>query len=831
MSYGELIDQVASVGEALARSAIGRTDRVALVVSNGPDAATAFLGIAAAAACAPLNPTYLEEELRFYLGDLRPKAIVVERGSASPAAAVAAELGIEVLDLEPGAVVAGSSVVRPVGEPVVRPGAGTPSDPDDVALLLHTSGTTARPKLVPLRHGQLVASARNIAAGLDLSPGDRCLNVMPLFHIHGIVGALLATLVSGGSVACAPGFLAPRFLDWLAGLDPTWYTAVPTIHQGVLQRADALAQRADQDGQVVRHRLRFIRSSSASLPAATAAGLERAFGVPVIEAYGMTEAAHQMASNPLPPDPRKVGSVGPAAGPRVAILDEVGRVLPTGAVGEVAVSGPTIFGGYDAAPEANERAFVDGWFRTGDQGSLDEDGYLFLRGRLKEIINRGGEKISPLEVDEVLTRHPAVLQAVTFAVPDPRLGEEVGSVVVLRAGASTTEAALQAFVAGQLAAFKVPRVVSIVDDLPKGPTGKVQRIGLAERLGVRIARKPGRAEGEPPVAPRTELERDLVAIWSDVLGVDDIGVRDDFFDLGGDSMLAAQLLTRVRDLSDQHDLPLATMLWAPTIEQMAVGLSTGEWAAAGSLLVPIQPGGHRPPFFFVHLSDEVIGAATLRRSLDPEQPVYGLRAFGDGAPSIPPSVRELADVFETEIRTVQGEGPYYLGGYCSGARVAIEIAERMVSKGDPVGLLALVDPRVDRRRSPMHFLRRIPHHLRHGSLREATIQTLRLPFDRLRPRRRDEPVTLDRYLDDLARARAGDAPRRYPGTLTILATEDYRDVRSTWEAMAGEVAWHDLPVPHETAFQGDNATAFGARIDALLAQAQAGDGRADGNGS
>jgi acyl-CoA synthetase (AMP-forming)/AMP-acid ligase II len=348
-----------------------------------------------------------------------------------------------------------------------------------VALVLHTSGTTSRPKIVPLTQRNLCVSADHVRRALALGPADLCLNVMPLFHIHGLVASVLATLAAGAAVVCTPGFKTLRFFAWLDQFAPTWYTAVPTMHQAILARAP-------RNPEIVgRARLRLVRSSSAALPPRVMRELERLFGCPVIEAYGMTEAAHQIASNPLPPRARRPGSVGTAAGPEVAVMDAEGRLLASGETGEVVIRGANVVRGYQSNPEADARAFTAGWFRTGDQGVLDPDGYLTLTGRLKEIINRGGEKVAPLEVDNVLSAHPAVAQALTFAMPHPRLGEEVAAAIVLRPGESAGEEQIQAFAAEHLAEFKVPRRIVFLDAIPKGPTGKLQRIGLAERLGLR----------------------------------------------------------------------------------------------------------------------------------------------------------------------------------------------------------------------------------------------------------------------------------------------------------------------------------------------------------
>jgi oxalate---CoA ligase len=437
--------------------------------------ATAFLSVAAGAIAAPLNPGYRAEDFEFYLTDLRAKALIVQSGDHSPAIEVAQELGVAVIELRPGTEAGAFKLVGQAAGAAPRPGLAWP---DDLALILHTSGTTSRPKIVPLTHRNITASADNIAATLDLTADDRGLNIMPLFHIHGLIAGLLAPLARGGVVICTPGFNALRFFAQMRQTQPTWVTAVPTMHQTILARA---AQNRDAIDETP---LRFLRSSSASMPPQVIGRLEAAFGAPLIEAYGMTEAAHQMTSNPLY-GARKPGAVGVAAGPDVAIMGEDGALMKRGEIGEVVIRGESVFSGYENNEKANAEAFHNGWFRTGDQGALDREGYLQLTGRLKEIINRGGEKISPREVDEALMDHPAVAQVVCFALPHEKLGEEVAAAVVLRDGAQATEAELRAFAGQKLAAFKVPRKIVFVTEIPKGATGKLQRIGLAEKLGVR----------------------------------------------------------------------------------------------------------------------------------------------------------------------------------------------------------------------------------------------------------------------------------------------------------------------------------------------------------
>ena len=475
LTYRGLREQVGRTGEALARAGIGPGDRVAIVLPNGPEMAAAFLGAAAHAAAAPLNPAYRVDEFAFYLEDLGAKALILEAGAKSPAITAAARVGVPIVGLtpEPSARAGCFNLDIPSGTAARDDG-----EADDAALVLHTSGTTSRPKIVPLTGANLCASARNIAEWISLGPGDRCLNIMPLFHIHGLMAGVMASLHAGACVICTPGFNALRVFAWLDGMTPTWLTAVPTMHQAILARAPRNKE------IIARRRLRLLRSSSSSLPAPVMGELEATFDAPVLESYGMTEASHQMTSNPMPPAERRPGGVGIAAGPEVAIMDETGTLQAPGTEGEVVIRGPNVTHGYENNPEANAAAFSGSWFRTGDQGVIDGAGYLTLTGRLKEIINRGGEKIAPREVDDVLMTHPAVAQAVAFAVPHPKLGEDVAAVIVLREGAEAGERELRAFAADSLADFKVPRTILFRDEIPKGATGKLQRIGLAEKLGI-----------------------------------------------------------------------------------------------------------------------------------------------------------------------------------------------------------------------------------------------------------------------------------------------------------------------------------------------------------
>jgi oxalate---CoA ligase len=455
---------VDTLADALRRGGVRVGDAVAIVLPNGLEFLATFLAVTwARGIAAPLNPAYKTEEFRFYMEDAGVRAVLLPPGD-HPARVAAAELDLPVWQVE---IMNGKVRIEIPAQPASV--AGDAPVPDDVALFLHTSGTTSRPKGVPLTHANLMANIANIARTYQLTPDDASLIVMPLFHVHGLLGATLSTLHTGGTVIVPPRFSASAFWTQAATERATWYSAVPTIHQVLLGRAD--------EDNAPRRGLRFIRSCSAALAPAVFANLEARFGAPVLEAYGMTEASHQMSSNPLPPGRRKPGTVGIGTGVDVVICDEQGKRVPAGTQGEVCIRGANVMHGYHNNAQANAAAFTSGYFRTGDQGIVDADGYLQLTGRLKELINRGGEKISPLEVDAALLEHPAVAEAVCFAAPDAKYGEEVHAAVVLKADASPES--IQAFCRDRLADFKVPKVVHITQQVPRTATGKIQRRHVA----------------------------------------------------------------------------------------------------------------------------------------------------------------------------------------------------------------------------------------------------------------------------------------------------------------------------------------------------------------
>ena len=578
LTYAQLLAQVEKVKERLNESGIGRNDRVVIVLENGPEMAVAFTGLASCCTAVPLNPAYRAEEFKFYLSRLNARALVVNADDQSGVKDLARQLGLTIIELVPNEAAGAGAFELHCDDKGASLQTGF-ANSDDIALILHTSGTTSAPKIVPLTHRNICAMAKNNQVGLELTKTDLCLNIMPLFHSTGLVGVVLASLVSGAGVVCPPGFYAPQFFDWLNEFQPTWFTAVPSMHQAILARARTYSQNP------VQTRLRFLRSSSSALPQQLMSDLEQLFQAPVIESYGMTECG-MIACNPLPPRIRKPRSAGVATTIEINVQDEDTNFLPAGSTGEIVLRGACVMSGYEAEPSVNEESFSNAWFRTGDQGFLDDDGYLFITGRLKEIINRAGEKIAPLEIDQALLEHPLVEQVVTFPVPNDLLGEEVAAAVVLSGDADETE--LRQFVFSKLAPFKVPRQILIVDEIPKGSFGKLQRSRLADLLHVEARDQNVSAAEQEYVAPRTHEETVLADIWSRILGREPVGVYDDFFRLGGDSILATQVVSQVRKIMEVELSPI-TMFESPTIAGLARTLHASRQNANGITSNPIKP--------------------------------------------------------------------------------------------------------------------------------------------------------------------------------------------------------------------------------------------------
>jgi amino acid adenylation domain-containing protein len=550
VTYGELWDQVEALVHELRNFEITRSDRVGVVLPNGMEAAVAMLGVAAGAVCVPLDPAFTPDEWRRCLIDLRLAALLTKSDMDIAGRAVARSLGIPIIELS-----------SPLEEPrtLTQRTAGCVefTTTDDDAFVLLTSGSTSRSKMVPLTHASVCLSAYNVGAVLDLEPADRLLNVQPLYHVHGLVAGVLAALAAGSSVVCSPGFEADAFFGLLMEFRPTWYTAVPTIHRAVLSAAGRHSCRQTS--------LRLIRSASSALPPNVLTGLEDVFGVPVIETYGTTEAASQVAANPL--GARKAGSVGRAVGVEIAVMDRNGLQMSAGQRGEIVLRGPTITRGYDNDATSTNETFRDGWFRTGDIGYVDQDGYVFIAGRIKDAINRGGQEISPAEVEEILLKYPGVLEAAAFPIPHTRLGVDIAAAVVVQPDAHVDPLTLREFARKHLAQYKVPGLIHIVPEIPRGSTGKIKRGELAKVFSK--AAPPARLEQfHGRAAASSNLERQLAGIWANLLALERVGVDQDVLALGADSLTMTQMLSRLFT-SFGAALSLKDLLEYPTPKALA----------------------------------------------------------------------------------------------------------------------------------------------------------------------------------------------------------------------------------------------------------------------
>jgi acyl-CoA synthetase (AMP-forming)/AMP-acid ligase II len=802
LTYAGLLAQVEETTTVLRGLGIGRRDRVALALPNGPEASTAVLAAAIAGVAVPTNPAQTAEEAAAWFAEARIAAVVVPAGADGPAAEAAARVGatLNFLRVDPSEPAGRFRLAEATGSARTDAAAEAPGA-DDVALLLATSGTTGRPRRAPLTHANLCAGAAAKAASFGLSPDDRCLATTAAFHIYH-VGHLLMTLASGGSIVCPPAVDADAVLRLLDEFRPTRMTAVPALLRAILDRVPAPAE---VDGG----RLRIIHSGAVSLPPSTLTAIEATLRAPVLEGYGLTETAAVLSNNPPPPAPRKAGSVGTATGCEVAIVDGAHRGLPTGEVGEVVVRGPTVFGGYDGDPEATATAFTaGGWFRTGDLGYLDADAYLFLTGRLKEQINRGGTKIDPAEVEAVLLAHPAVAAAAAFAVPHARLGEEVGAAVVLRDGDTAGPGELRAFAAARLAAAKSPRRIAVVERLPTTRTGKPLRVGLAEALGLTTSLRPNPEPGTSGAAaagaPRTATEAAVVGVWRFLLETDRIGVDDDFFDLGGHSLLVAQLAACLRD-GLGVDLPPGAIFAAPTVAAQAARIDAARQHLDSALLAPdserslvtLRQGMGRPLFVVPGgrgAAENLFRFAQIARRFAADRPVFGFLAGEvDERDDADRWVDDTAAAYVRELRGRQPAGPHQLLGSCVGGVLALAMGRRLLDAGEPAPHVVLLDTllptaaRADAAATP-----------RPGP------QPAGLRADGRSPRVRR-----------LMRA----TPRPYPGPITVFANEAWRreDPALGWAPFAeGGLDLRLLPGDHATLLRHDPWT-LAALLDPVLA--------------
>lgn len=687
VSYRELQNLIGEMRGVMRMAGFDRTAKVAIGIPHGPQAALATVAVACSAVGVPLNPRQTVRELETYLSRLRPNAVVLIGGVDSAARQAAQMTGtaiIEMLHVKDDFL---AFSFKGPGGPTIAQGISDEPDPDAPAFILQTSGTASEPKLIPFSHSNMLAAASRVQGWFNLTPADRCLSVSPLFYSHGLKVTVFTPLLTGGTVAFPSDISKFDYAEWFSFLEPTWYSTGPTLHRLIYDQSHF---RGDAK---TGHSLRFVMSGGAPLPKNLLKGLQEAFGVPVVEHYGSSEAAQISANLPMP-GRSKPGTCGIPPEGVISIVGDDGRPLPPGERGEVLVAGPTVISGYYGAPELNSVSFVDGKFRTGDTGSIDEDGFLILHGRKNDLINRGGEKISPVEIDEALERHPAVLEAAAFAVPHPRLGQDVVAAVVLRSGMTATPIELRSYLQQQLAQFKIPRRIVIKDQLAKGKTGKIQRRLLTESWEQSANENHHVEDGKRSETNLADayIVEELAAIWERLLGVVPVSLDADFFEIGGDSLLAMEMLTELEWRTGLR-VPDSLLFEATTIRQLAEELSSRK-IPGPKRLIRMNTSGKQPPLIYFHGNFHGTGhsAITLAKLLGANQPLFIVVPHGTDGRPLPATIEAMAADRLSLILEAQPEGPYRLGGKCLGGLVAYEVARMLKAAGKEVEIVILLDP-------------------------------------------------------------------------------------------------------------------------------------------
>lgn len=687
ITYKQLEMKVKELSEYLCQNGFGKR-RIAVVMPNGPEMVITFYAISNVAVFVPLNPVYSAEEFKNYMKLMRVDALMLRDGTYPAAKLAAIELSIPFILLHPSKTgdfstfqinCEGNS--RPANEFQTSQG-------NDTAVVLHTSGTTGSPRIVPLTHANLNSFIEN-APCFDLTERDRCVHITPLFHIGGIVGPVLSSAVIGGSLISIASFEPKEFLRLIDELSPTWYAGSPAIHQAVVRYMES------EGIMPLRYSLRYIRSSGAPLPVQLEEKLAKYFGGIVVKVYGLTETGGTGTFTPPMSGKNKKNSVGIAGGCEVGIMDDGGSFLPFGKVGAIFIKGPGVTKGYENNDFANVHSFQNGWFATGDQGYFDEDGCLFITGRTKEIINRGGVKISPYEVENILSQHSDVLETAVFAVPHPVFGEAPAAMVVLKPGTNVMPQQLKFFLRDKIAQYKIPDQIIIVDKIPRGATGKVQRSKLYEHVIEAIQSNPqGNIDCRTTdyLPPRTEMEKNVAEVWRKLFKLEEIGVQDDFVELGGDSLAAAVLFAELEQVLGKK-LSINTILEYRTIEQLASLFENEANSQAFQSLVTIKAAGNRSPLFCIHAVDgDVLSYRKLATYLGNDQPVYGFwfNKFVAGIRH-PVEISDLASCYIGEMRALQPIGPYFIAGHSMGGLIAYEMARQLRLQNQRVALLAMFD--------------------------------------------------------------------------------------------------------------------------------------------
>jgi acyl-CoA synthetase (AMP-forming)/AMP-acid ligase II/thioesterase domain-containing protein/acyl carrier protein len=673
-SFRELDFWIKQIGEQLRTAEIGPHSRIGIMLPPGPEGAVLGVAVASHAISVPLNSNRPESEIKEELARAGLEALVLPSWVDSPAWAIAQRSSFGLIEASRAAGSLSSVALRQVRETSVLTRKPVHPALDSIALIFTTSGTTGTARLIPVTHENLLVTADKMRQWFNLSSDDRTAFVLPGYYGAAIKISLLAPLLLGGSVGLPAARHVQDLVEWIPDLCPTWLWGNPTFFQAVLDR---LRSRA---GMKLTHSLRFVVSGTTYLPPTLRAELEETLSVPVLQSYGMSEAGI-LAADPAPPFKRKPGTVGLISRDELTIVGPKGDPLPDGEVGEIVVHGQTVSPDIGTDAETEAQHSNDRWLFTGDLGSIDSEGYLTVVGRTKELINRGGEKISPSEVELALLLHPSVKEAAAFSVPHPRLGENVAAAVVLKSETNTTTQEIKTFLADHLAPFKIPQHVFVVPELPKGSTGKISRSELSDAMAHRI---------RDVVPPKSPLEFQIIDIWQALLCRKDIGIDDDFFELGGDSLLAVQMVLEVEAIAHRK-IPPSALRAVYTVRQLAAMITrTGD---ALEELVTCAKFGDGMPFFFCH-GDYMTGglyALKLVEMLKCDQPVFLLNPYRDPDPKF--SIEEMARCYLPHLLAARPAGAFRLGGFCNGGLLAWELAHQLESLGRRVEFIVLIDVR------------------------------------------------------------------------------------------------------------------------------------------
>jgi acyl-CoA synthetase (AMP-forming)/AMP-acid ligase II/surfactin synthase thioesterase subunit/acyl carrier protein len=682
LTYRDLREQIAYVVRSLNARGFRPNDRIAIIMPNGPHAAVATIAVIAGFTAVPLNSQYKEPEYAGFFSSLGIKAVLVQKGAETTAIAVAGSHNIPVIEAGFSQAKAGLFTLFP--EVDVRETDALYAAPKDTASLSLTSGTTAKPKIVPITQKRLFLGSQIMTSLLTMNETDKNLHFVPMDTSFGYGTPLWAPLFVGGNLICPRDFVASDFTRLLTTYRPTHYWGGPAHHQAVLQELKKVLP-----DELANHSLRFIGSGAAAISPAVRHELETMMGIPVIEAYVMSEAFISLNIS------GKKGSVGIPFIPYLEIRDDNDCALPVGQYGEIVVRGELVFGGYENAPVENAESFKDEWFRTGDMGYLDKNGYLFIAGRKKEMINKGGRKITPAEIDTVLMSHPCVRDAMTFRIPEPVLGEDIAAMVV-KTDAQVSEEDLRQYCLNRLIQFKVPRRIFFIEEIPKNALGKPLREEGTKKFGdlATFSDQPEKMTGQEIFPRKTMTEERLLQLWKDVLDIPNVLPDNDFFLCGGNSLTAIHLLVKIQR-TFQVNFPPDTIYRFPTLRQQAVIIAERNERPVRyhPLIVPIRDEGRQLPLFCVHpIGGWVDQYKNLARFLASDRPVYGIRAQGWEATENPfTSLEEAAREYVHAIKTVQATGPYQIIGFSGGALYVYELACQLRTNGDTIAFIGLID--------------------------------------------------------------------------------------------------------------------------------------------